>query len=286
MKYKKPFIIIGILYGILIPFTLYSILNPDPNEGDITLLIPGGTSSDISLLFLVIIPLGAIIGSFLGNFLAPLFLLVHKKVLGRRFNYSIEERSSPDKFKGIFQGLFPALMAINFGLLMANNSSMIELLLSPQQLGSSGAAIQILVMLLLMGWTLGISFALFSSVWTLMEAGIVYNNKDKVKDSGYPVEVRAVGGWYSYLLKGYAGISVILALYQLSSELILEATAVGNITLILTLVFFPILISILVLPAMILFDMFKKNRKNYIRKFARKIKITNFIELDIREIQP
>ena len=102
MIYKKPLIIIVILYGILIPLTLSAIINPSPNETDITPLLPGNSNLDLTILFLLIIPLSAILGSLLGYFLAPLFLHIHKKTVGRSFSYGIQERSSPKEFKRFF----------------------------------------------------------------------------------------------------------------------------------------------------------------------------------------
>ncbi len=89
MKYKIGIILICILYFFFVVMIALSLLNPNPNEGDLTPLIPGGTTSDLSIQFLVIIPLGAIIGSLLGYIFAPLFLLVHKKTVGRSLSYGI-----------------------------------------------------------------------------------------------------------------------------------------------------------------------------------------------------
>ena len=55
MKYKKSLIIIAILYGILIPLTLLTILNPSSDETDITPLLPGKSNFDLPILFLLII---------------------------------------------------------------------------------------------------------------------------------------------------------------------------------------------------------------------------------------
>jgi len=285
MKYKKPLIFIFITYAFFASIIVLTIFNPSPNEKDMTPFIPGTLTIEFFIQFLVIIPLGAIIGSFLGCLFAPIFLMVHKKTVGRKFSYSIQERPSSEKFKHFLRGLFPSLMAINFGLMLSNNTQLVELILTKEALETSEAAIIVLFVLFLMGWTLGAAFGLFSSVWFLIEAGIVFDNKEKVKDSEFPVEVRSVGGWYSYLLKGYAGISVILSLYQITSEEILMAGETGNIALLLTLIFFPLFIVILVLPSVVVFDIFQGPRNKYIRRFAHKIGILTITELDIREVQ-
>ena len=78
---------------------------------------------------------------------------------------------------------------------------------------SGDEQVAMVTLLALLALMTGISMGIFSSVWFLLDAGIVYTNKEKVKDLAQPTEVRSVGGWYNYLLKGYAGISVILSFY-------------------------------------------------------------------------
>ena len=286
MKYKKALIFISIIYGFFILMIALNFLFPSTHEGDITPLIPGTATIDLTILFLILIPLGAVIGSLLGCLISPLFLVAHKKIVGRSLSYSIQERPSPTKFKKLYRGLFPSLMAINFGLMLSDNSILRSLILTQSNLSeNSESAIIILMIVFLMGWAIGAAFALFSSAWLLTEAGIVYNNKEKLKDSDYPIEVRSVGGWYSYLFKGYAGISVIINLYIISSQEIFRAGESGEIALFLTLIFFPFLITIFVFPSVVLFDFLKNHRNNFIRKFAHKLGIINIIEVDIREIQ-
>ena len=148
------------------------------------------------------------------------------------------------------------------------------------------AMVTLLALLALMT---GVSMGIFSSAWFLLDAGIVYTNKEKVKDTAHPTEVRSVGGWYNYLLKGYAGISVILSFYSFfwyMFEVMEIAKGIEGMT-IMFIVFYPTLplvISILCFPALILLDLTHNHRKKYILKIAEKLKISGPLEdpLDIR----
>ena len=51
---------------------------------------------------------------------------------------------------------------------------------------------------MLLSITVGVSMFLFSAVWFLIDAGIVYSNAEKVKDNRDLVVVRSVGGWYLF----------------------------------------------------------------------------------------
>ncbi len=98
-----------------------------------------------------------------------------------------------------------------------------------------------------------------------------------------PPEVRSVGGWYLYLLKGYAGISVIFSFYTIVSEYItVESGNIGGIIFFLPL---PIIIALFMLPAVILFDMTFEHRKKYILNFATKYGIINDVQVTFEVIE-
>jgi hypothetical protein len=139
-------------------------------------------------------------------------------------------------------------------------------------------------------FTIGISIALFSCVWFLFDAGIVYSNKNEVEKLGLPIETRSVGGWYLYFLKGYAGISVIFAYYNTISTFFDELTASGgnefafmwNFVILLPL---PILLTIAAIPAIVILDVIKTSRINYVRKWANRLGINNFVEISFENVK-
>jgi hypothetical protein len=58
------------------------------------------------------ITVASIIGGLLvGYLLGPFYLIVHKRIIGMKIIYGIQDKTKSDKFKGIFlMALFPALM--------------------------------------------------------------------------------------------------------------------------------------------------------------------------------
>ena len=194
--------------------------------------------------------------------------------------YGIQEKPKPEKFKKYFlRGLFPALMALNFALMFAFSSAIQRI--ATTDVGNENTAM--LTLLALLALMTGISMGIFSSVWFLLDAGIVYTNKEKVKDIAHPTEVRSVGGWYNYLLKGYAGISVILSFYAFFWYMfeVMEISKGIQGMAIMFIVFYPTLplvITILSFPALILLDLTHNHRKKYMLKIAAKFKISGPLE--------
>jgi len=274
-KYIKALLIYGIVMSIFIILSLTLGLSERESHGYL-MFSPFDSSGLDTIYAILMITIASIIGALIfGYILGPLFLLAHKKIIGRKMIYGIQERPEPKIFKKYFlMSLFPSLMAINFALIYCFDPSIQRIVvLNPQD--KMAAMFTFIGLLAIMT---GIAFGAFSPVWFLLDSGIVYTNKEKVKDTAHPIEVRSVGGWYIYLLKGYAGISVILSFYTffISIYAIIGPSNLFVGMNIMFLIFFPIMplfVAILTIPALVLLDITRSNRKKFILKFASKLGI-------------
>lgn len=121
-KYRVQIIII--IFTIFMNILISAAADDDP----FTALLPGKSMGlQMAILFWSYM-VGALIGILLGFLLTPLFLIVHKKIIGRNLIYGIQERPEPEKFKGTFKAFFPALMALNFALIYVFNPTVQDLL--------------------------------------------------------------------------------------------------------------------------------------------------------------
>ncbi len=283
-KYTKPIIII-IAITIFLPIGLLVGMR---NEEGILNLIPGSMGLHAALLIWMI-PLFAILGALMGYLTAPLFLFLHKTFIGRKQRYGIDVRPKDEekqikkkhkkKFEYTFRGFFPALMGMNFALSFVFNAALTSLLLADINIQTGYPIAMLFVMISV---TNGIAFALFSGVWFLTDAGLVYTNREKVRGKNEPIEVKSVGGWFQNILKGYAGISVILSFITFVGIMFELYGSQLHFSMVMFLVPFPILIALWSLPAVLILDKTQKKRKKYVLKFAKKLDIMEIIDIDIK----
>lgn len=184
-------------------------------------------------------------------------------------SYYIEEKIATNQLKFNFSRIFfPSLMAINLAMMVADNSFVQELILTPQSLTSGGLLVLVQTIPALLLITIGISAALFSPIYFLLDAGIVYTNIEKVKATTEPSEVRGVGSWYSNFLKGYAGLGTPFSLYMIVFEAFTTMGSDFNFAIIIGLInwiLMPLFLSLLSIPMIFILDKTYNKRMQYIQ---------------------
>jgi hypothetical protein len=284
-KYSKPtsiFSIYIVLFGLLAGFYFYlatpslTPLLPDVNKG-----------GQIGIMFFIVYPLASILGAVVGGYvLSPLYLFLHKKIIGRKMTYGLQEKPNNTTFHKTLQGFFPTLIALNFALMLAPLPLVYQAIIAPIYWGAPGENTFAALLTLLMAF-IGISAFIFSPIWFLLDGGIIYTNKEKVKYKDKPFEVKSVGGWYLFIMKGYAGISVIIEYSIFFGIFLRQMFTLMPHDVIITLIVlipFPITLTFVFIPAIIILDLFKENRKKYIRKCAKKFGISDILEVTIEKV--
>jgi hypothetical protein len=248
--------------------------------------------AQIALIFLVLVPISALIGGLIGGyFLAPTLLFIHKNIFGRKMLYGIQDRPQPQTFNKLSRLYFPTLLAINIdSILLVSAPWILDLFILKADLKVD---IYIRGFIVLLMFTIGVGTLVFSPIWFLTDAGIVYSNIEKVLGTDQPVEDRTVGGRVTDFLRGYAGIGTIVPYLTLLSVFFSEyqfavtTIIVNPIGAIATYVFFfglPIFVAITAIPSLIILDLIKGHRIRFMRGFAEKIGITDFIEISFKKI--
>jgi len=281
LRYKK-WLVIWIIFIILFCTTL--IINAGIiGTINIYAILTHNFAIDTALIFLSI-PIISIIAFIIGGYIfTPLFIFIHKKVLGRNLIYGIREMQRPKDFKGAFMNsLFPALLAVNLGILLSDESVLYDLLFVDSfQPGS--AIYQILTLLILFPLVCGIGIGVFSAAYFLLESGIEYTNKEqkKVRRGAFPTEIRSIGGFYLYYFKGYAGISVVISLITLIISFFSVLEGLSIVTYIMNIFLWPLvpfIITFFMIPVFIIQDFTYERRKKYTLKWAEKFEIQGQLE--------
>ena len=240
---------------------------------------------DMVIIF-SLIPILSIVAYFLGGYLfTPLLIFLHKKTVGRSFIYGIEECEQPKSFKGGFsKSIFPALMAFNIAILLSDETVIHDIIFTPTfLLGVPPVVLQILTITIFLPLVSAIGIAAFSATFFLIDSGIKYSNKEqkKVTSGSYPIEVRSIGTYYLYFLKGYAGISVVIGIIQLITEYLASIQDVSSIIYLINLILWPLMpliIALFMVPAVIIQDATFNGRNKFVRKWAGKMGISGKLD--------
>ena len=290
-RYKKALTVVLAYYVLLLGLVVYFSSSETYSERGpyFSALIPSNDQYvEISLIFLVFAPISALIGGLIGGyFLAPVFLFIHKNILGSKLLYGIQDRPQPQIFRKMMRGYYPALLAVNINsIILFSAPGILALILNKELMELGGlvySTIYVPGFLVLLMFTIGLGTLVFSPTWFLTDAGIVYSNKEKVEGTDQPVEGRTVGGRFTDFLRGYAGIGVIFSYLQFLSFYISEQIIPPNpVDVLIFVVFFfglPIFLLISVIPSLIVLDITKEHRVRFVRSFAEKMGIADYVEI-------
>ncbi len=279
--------ILYIIFWFIITSILRIIIFPDGTPVALTRFIPvDDVLTELILVFVLILPISGIIGTFLGGYiLSPIIMVFHKSFYRSSKFYGIQSESNGKKVKLLSSSIYTVLMAINLSFYFLT-PEILSTILEADVISDLTNTLKIPVFLRLLGQTIlliltfGASTLLFSPVWLLKDSGIIFTTKEKVENSNETILIKSIGEWFQTLLKGYAGIGVILT-YTL---VILDSFTLyisnigqpGNILNIPSLILWlglPFYLIFSTIPAVIVHDLIKKRRINYIRKIAEKIGI-------------
>lgn len=273
---------------------------PDGTSVALTRFIPvDDVLIELILIFILILPLSGIIGTLLGGYiLSPIIMGLHKFFYRSSKFYGIQSETSSKKVKLLSSGFYPVLMAINLSFIFLT-PEILTVILEADVISDFTVALKIPVFVRLLGQnillllTFGVSTLLFSPVWLLKDSGIIFTTKEKVENSNETILIKSIGEWFQTLLKGYAGIGVILTyifvIYDFINLYINNIGQPGNILNIPSLILWlglPFYLVFSTIPAVILHDLIKKKRINYVRKFAKKIGIRDVAIVSFKLKEP
>jgi hypothetical protein len=240
--------------------------------------IPFGNMGAHADIVFVLTSVSAIVGIGLGMIFVPIYLSLGKLALGKSKAFGISDVNIERKNRGFRAFFFPALMAINFALLFVFTPGVRELVVSASFLSSpmvESWPIPALFVLLVL--TVGVAVAFFSAAWFILDSGIIYVSRN---DSGEPIEMRPMGGWFMGFLKGYAGIGVVFAFYSFVIE-IMSSSATVHWSVPALLLPLPIIVMILAIPAVILMKSTHQRQIQFVRGVARRMGIKEKIDLAV-----
>ena len=269
-KYRKANIIYWGINAFLILISIFGFYNISPNK--ITTFIPFQNQYFEFVTIFITIPFSATIGALIGGYLiSPIYLFIHKSI-NPKMVYYIKEPIDTRKFNQIFQGFYPALLAFNLNsMIIQVYPSVVHSILNsrfqdvPFMTFYSYGSVVLLMM------TIGISMIVFAPAFFLNDGCIMYSSKELVEETGKPIEIRTVGGWFYGYFKGYAGFTVVFSYFLIVFNYISNVST--EYVFILFWLGLPFFITVSIIPCFTFLDRIKKHRMRYIRKLALSMEI-------------
>jgi len=213
----KPVILIQVFVVTIIIITVvFTYLGAFPFDSDLGIyrILPGDVLIDFIWLYMISIILGLVL-YFIAPLLSSFMLRIHRTFIGRNSRYYSQD-IVPNVTIGaqIRRLLLPAFTTLGISYSIVNMDSIVNVILVTESFAGSDINVQaqsiaiglsLLFILLLM---VNFIMILFVPIWTLQDAGIVRESEPK---PGVISETEGVGNWYLKLVKGFAGISTLVA---------------------------------------------------------------------------
>ena len=213
----KPVILIQVFVVTIISITVvFTYLGAFPFDSDLGIyrVLPGDILIDFIWLYVFSIILGLAL-YFISPMLSSFMLKIHRTFIGRNSRYYSQD-IVPNITIGaqIRRLLLPAFTTLGISYSIVNMDSIVNVILVTEsftgtdinvQAQSISNGLSLLFMLLLM---VNFIMILFVPIWTLQDAGLVRESEQK---PGVISETEGVGNWYLKLVKGFAGISTLVA---------------------------------------------------------------------------
>lgn len=248
--------------------------------------------AELAFIFTIILPISSVIGVLIGGYcITPMILFFHKKILGRKMHYGVQNDSDFDKPKLFSRAFFPVLLAINLSSMFLT-PTVITFILESDLVNEIGNISKIPVLtrflaeIMLLTIMFGTAALLFSPVWFLKDSGIIYSNKEKLIESDETFVLKSIGDWFQTMLRSYAGIGAIITyiviIYGFLADFSNNLADKNNIVNILSLILWlglPFYLAISLIPSLILNDVIKSHRINYMRKVGTKIGIKHSVAI-------
>ena len=235
-------ILVLVTIAVTVIFTNLGVFPFDTNLG-IYRLLPGGILLDFIWLYVLSFIVGAII-YFATPAISSFLWKLHRFLTRGNYNYFVQDFkaqgiSSPQPRRMIL----PAFVALGISYSISNIRSLANLIFVSESFGSLAPEAQTIVtsmsllfILLLLSCFITV---LFAPMWLMQDNGLVSELKSKPRVTA---DIEGVGSWYLKMMKGFAGVSTLVAyiftIYQTVEwyQYVLSSPPPGGFTMLIFLV--------------------------------------------------
>ena len=265
-RFRMP-IIASIFLLIVVIILNFLPLIRNVSTDDLIPIIPGGMISDVIIcLLLPFLFMGIML--FLGPIMTTSMVRMHKIIKLKKYDYfiiPIEKTISGKRI--LLRAAFPGLLAVNVAIYMSFSNSLNQLFYF-----NGGEAQNIAVVIEYMAILLGIPIAslIILPIWMLQSSGLMSSKRIESYKRPVTPDIESVGQFYTKMLKGYVGISTIVA-YTLILFEIFKTTSDSSTILIVFID--PIIIILIFLPISLFIEMRSSKINTRLDLYYKKLSI-------------
>ncbi len=288
-RYKNLIILYAlyIVFWVVLIAILKIVFFPEGSPIALTRFIPiNDALIELVIVFVIILPISGVLGIIIGGYvISPIIMVLHKGFYRSKKYYGIQYETDSKRISLLSFGFYPVLMAINLSFMFLT-PEVIASILETSVISEFDITLRVpiftrlLAETILLMVTFGLSTLLFSPIWILKDSGIIFTNKIIVENSHEKLIIKSIGDWFQTILKGYSGIGVIITYFFVITNFITHYIdnlgLPGNLLNIPSLILWlglPFYLVLSTIPALILHDIIKKHRINYVRKIGVKVGI-------------
>lgn len=264
-RFRMPIIASTFLLIVVIILSFLPLMTENPEE-DLIPIIPGGTFSDL-VLSLLIPFLFMIIMLFLGPIVTIGMVRMHRIIKMKKYDYfiiPIEKKLSGKRI--LLRAAFPGLLAVNIAIYMSLAGGLNHLFLYNGAEPENIAAVIEYISIIL---GMPVACLIIIPIWMLQSSGLMSSKRIESYNRPVTPDIESVGQFYTKMLKGYVGISTIIA-YSLILYKVFTTTS--DFSTILIVFIDPIVIILVLLPISLLTEMraskINTRLNSYYKKFS------------------
>jgi hypothetical protein len=211
---------VAIISSVIVTYFTYSGAFPFQNPLGIYRFLPGDILVDLLWVYVIPIIVGLIV-YFLTPSMAMLFWRVHRLAKGGTQNYYIQARTGEAGISSIRRLLTPAFTALglSFSLSGSTTQGLIFVTENFQMVDEREIAIITAMPILFISLLIAtMVLVIFAPVWLLDDVGLI--SEKKTRGARDTVNIEGVGHFFSKYLKGFAGISTVVAYLLTAYEIV------------------------------------------------------------------
>lgn len=211
---------VAIISSVIVTYFTYSGAFPFQSPLGIYRFLPGDILVDLLWVYIIPIIVGLIV-YFLTPSMAMLFWRVHRLAKGGAQNYFIQASTDKAAISSVRRLLTPAFTALGLSFSISGSTTQALIFVSENFQMVDEREIAIITAMPILFISLLIAtmiLVIFAPVWLLDDVGLI--SEKKAQGARDTVNIEGVGHFFSKYLKGFAGISTVVAYLLTAYEIV------------------------------------------------------------------